>query len=120
MPEEVIIIFFVMVILPITMTKMILNHKYRKMKLEKEAKSNLLLDPISTTTESENSLTTSELKTLIEQAVTKANVPLTERLEALEQQVNGANASLPLEVEEELEEVSDYMTTKTLGRSRHR
>ncbi len=71
------------VLLPLGIIKLSMDHKRAKMEIERRASS------------SPDSLTTSELRDLIREAVEEASLPLRERIERLEDQ-HGASPPTPL------------------------
>jgi hypothetical protein len=105
-PEELIFAIMLLVVLPLSMTKMILNYKRSKDGTPKKETSK----PVS----SENALTTSELQRLIRDAVNEATLSLSDRIEDLEDDLKALTSKNPeLSIDDPIE---TEVPLKTLGR----
>ena len=103
--EELVFLISVTVIMPIVALWIILNYQKARLKA-KEA-------------EADNSLTTSELNSLIDESVAAATEPLDDRIRELERQLRLIESGPQQTVQEELDQTgAEQSPTKTLGRTR--
>ncbi len=81
MPEEIMvvfIVFFLFVVLPLGLTKMILGHKRRNMELERGPSE----------VDSGTSLTEKELRNMIKASVVEANIDINKRLDLIQEELD--------------------------------
>lgn len=106
--EELVFLIAVTVVMPILALLIILNYQKARLKIKRE--------------HADQSLTTSELNTLIDESVSEATAPLNERMAELEERLrlseSGSGSGLRVDQNEPRESTPEDVRFKTLGRTR--
>ena len=102
--QELLFLVSVTVIMPILALWIIVSYQKTRLKYKK--------------TQTDDSLTTSELNTLIEDSVATATAPLLERIEAMESRLEAGRIEIDLQEESGQSVAQSDAPTKTLGKSR--
>lgn len=102
--EELFFLVSVTVVMPIFSLWIILNYQKARMKIKRE--------------QADQSLTTSELSSLIDESVAAATAPLHDRMAELEERLQPGPGSDRLDLTETDTSASDDVPLKTLGRTR--